>query len=72
MSGFTRNRQPQALTRAQAAAILQPIAAEEIARIISEQDVFALDHDCLNPSGHDAIASCGDVVCPHCSRVFWR
>lgn len=72
MSGFTRTRQPQPLTRAQALAILQPIASEEIATILAQQDVFQLDHDCLNPAGHDAIASCGDVVCPHCAKVFWR
>lgn len=72
MSGFTRTKQPQPLTRAQAIAILQPRATEEIAAILAGQDVFGIDHDCLNPAGHDAIASCGDVVCPHCAKVFWR
>ena len=72
MSGFTRNRQPQALTRAQAIAILKPRAAEEIAAVLAQQDVFQLEHDCINPAGHDAIASCSDIVCPHCAKVFWR
>lgn len=35
-------------------------------------DPFNIDHDCRNPTGHDFIASCGDVVCIHCSRVVWR
>ena len=32
-------------------------------------DPFLIDHDCLNPAGHDFIASCGDIACVHCSRI---
>lgn len=34
-------------------------------------DPFLIDHDCRNPAGHDFIAACGDVVCPHCAKVAW-
>jgi hypothetical protein len=34
-------------------------------------DPFGIDHDCRNPTGHDFIAACGDVVCCHCSKVVW-
>ena len=35
-------------------------------------DPFGIDDPCpQNSSGHYAIASCGDVVCVHCAKVFW-
>jgi hypothetical protein len=71
--GFHRHRQPEALNRVQAtAAVMNFITEHEIASVFAAQDPFVLDHDCVNPSGHDPIASCGEVVCRHCARVFWR
>lgn len=35
-------------------------------------DPFGIDHDCLNPAGHDFIATCSDVVCCHCAKVAWQ
>lgn len=35
-------------------------------------DPFGLDHDCLNDAGHHAVFACGELVCCHCSRVFWQ
>jgi hypothetical protein len=34
-------------------------------------DPFGLDHDCVNPNGHQPIPSCGEVVCFHCARIIW-
>lgn len=34
-------------------------------------DPFKIETDCLNPAGHTMIVSCGDIVCRHCSKVFW-
>lgn len=40
---------------------------------VREADPFGVDDPCeFSPTGqHAAIGSCGDVVCCHCSRVFW-
>lgn len=35
-------------------------------------DPFHLDHDCLNPTGHDFIGDCSEVVCLHCARIAWQ
>jgi hypothetical protein len=35
-------------------------------------DPFGVDHDCLNPAGHDPIATCREIVCCHCAKVFWQ
>lgn len=35
-------------------------------------DPFGIDNACpFNPTGHDFIAACGDVVCCHCGKVVW-
>lgn len=39
--------------------------------ICTPADPFGLDHDCLNPAGHDFTSACGEVVCPHCGKVAW-
>lgn len=71
--GFNRTPQPQALSRAQAVTLISSFVAErEIAQVLREQDVFLIENDCVNPKGHGAISSCGEVVCPHCAKVFWR
>lgn len=72
MTGFTRTPQPRALSRAEAVAAIHPVAIEAVAAVMAAQDPFLIDHDCINPAGHDAIASCGEVVCRHCAKVFWR
>jgi hypothetical protein len=35
-------------------------------------DPFGIDDRCTNAGGHYPIASCGAVVCVHCSKVFWQ
>jgi len=71
--GFHRERQPPALARAGiTAAVLELLTAQDVAEAIGPADPFRLVHDCINPAGHDAIAACGEVVCCHCAKVFWR
>jgi hypothetical protein len=57
----------------QTAEIISFIGEREIASVLRAIDPFGLDDLCtLSPTGqHQAIGSCGDVVCCHCSRVFW-
>lgn len=46
--------------------------ADELAMLaVPAGDPFNIEHDCLNPAGHDYIAGCGDVVCVHCAKVAW-
>lgn len=70
--GFHRQGQPAALDRAGLTAVVTRLMAEELAFIIRTADPFGIDHDCLNPAGHDFIASCGDVACRHCAKVVWQ
>lgn len=37
-----------------------------------DDDPFKIEQGCDSPFGHYPIASCGDVVCVHCSKVFWQ
>lgn len=66
--GFHRKIQPAALDRA---GIASAIVAEA-AFIRSVEDPFLIDHDCLNPGGHDFTMICGELVCPHCAKVVWQ
>lgn len=35
-------------------------------------DPFGVDDPCpFSATGHDALASCGEVICVHCSKIFW-
>jgi hypothetical protein len=73
MSGFTRQGRRPARSRAEIAAVVSTfLSAEDLGLVQRTQDPFGLDHDCINPGGHDAIASCGEIVCVHCAKVFWR
>lgn len=67
--GFLRQGQPAALDRRAVRNIVTPIVKEEIAFLARTSDPFGIDHDCINPTGHDFIGSCGDVACVHCARV---
>jgi hypothetical protein len=68
--GFHRTTQPFLLDRA----AVRCAVIEEIATLdtITQADPFHIDHDCLNPAGHDFRSACGDVVCVHCARIAWR
>ena len=67
--GFHRLGQPAAFDRAALRGIVEPIVAQEVAFAARTADPFGIDHDCINPTGHDFIGSCGDVACVHCARV---
>lgn len=50
---------------------------DQIAQLIdihsAARDPFNVADRCeFNPTGHQTIVSCGDVVCCHCAKVFWR
>jgi hypothetical protein len=68
--GYHRQGMPASLDRAAVTATVTRFVADEIAHLVRMADPFLIDHDCLNPAGHDFIPSCGGVVCPHCGRIF--
>jgi hypothetical protein len=70
--GFHRIPQPAALDRASLTAVVANLLAEEVAFLTHTADPFLIDHDCLNPAGHDPIATCRDIVCCHCAKVFLK
>lgn len=37
----------------------------------TQADPFLIDHDCINPRGHQPIPSCGEIACFHCARIIW-
>lgn len=47
----------------------------ELARLLTctPADPFNIDNACpFNATGHDPIATCRDIVCCHCAKVFWK
>lgn len=73
--GFYRQGQPAALTRTQVVDLVTiTIAAQDLGFVSRSQDPFGIDDPCnMSPSGmHQPFASCGEVVCFHCAKVFWR
>jgi len=71
MSGYLRQGRTNALAAAPIV-VVDFVSEREIARVIREQDPFGLAHGCTNPAGHQPAASCGEIVCVHCGRIFWR
>lgn len=51
--------------------IREPLAEEISAAALASADPFEIDHDCINPRGHQPIPSCGEVACFHCARIIW-
>lgn len=46
--------------------------AVEIAAALPARDPFGVvDHNCINPGGHDFKGICGEVVCTHCGGIAW-
>ena len=70
--GFHRIKPPQALDRAAIRAEVIPLLAEELAFLERTADPFLIEHGCVNPAGHEAMASCGAIVCAHCEKMFWQ
>lgn len=67
-----QGQQPEGFNRSEVRAVVTRLVAEEVAFAERTADPFGIDHDCINPSGHDFIGSCGDIVCVHCVRVLPR
>lgn len=67
--GYARQGRPNVKRGGEVARIVTPA---ELATIMREQDPFGLELHCTNAGGHQPIASCGEIVCCHCARVFWR
>lgn len=72
MTGFIRQGLPN-VPASGSAMICTFISETEIATVFATADPFGLDDLCtLSPTGrHQAVGSCGDVVCCHCSKIFW-
>lgn len=50
---------------------IEDFVAEEITTLTAP-DPFGIDDPCpFSATGHDALASCGEVICVHCSKIFW-
>ena len=70
--GFHRQPAAHVIEHAKGAPVVRFIAEQEIATVLAEQDPFRIANDCVDPAGHFPIAACGEVVCAHCGRIFWR
>lgn len=64
--GFYRQAQPTRRDREIITAAVTRFLAREIAL-----DPLRIEHDCVNPAGHDFNGECGNLVCLHCRRVAW-
>jgi hypothetical protein len=72
MRSFLRQgSQPRPFTRRELSAVVAPIAEGVIAEIDAEIAFLKATTDCFNPDGHDFVASCGSIACPHCGRIAW-
>jgi hypothetical protein len=67
-------RSPSAAVRSHAAGapLVRLVTPADLAQVMREQDPFGIALSCTNPAGHQPIASCGEIVCCHCARIFWR
>lgn len=73
--GYDRQIQRPALDRSQVIDIVARFIGEEtIAQIARESDPFHIDDPCPMNAGapHRPIASCGEYVCWHCAKIFWK
>ena len=74
MSGFLRTMQRPSPRRERIKqTVTEFLCLEDVsARISRERDPFNVDDPCpVNPTGHQTIVSCGEIVCWHCARIFW-
>ena len=74
MSVFARGLQPTSprIERVRRT-VSEMLCLEDVsARVMRERDPFNVDDPCpVNPTGHQTIVSCGEIVCWHCARIFW-
>lgn len=75
MTAFTRQPSAAALAATrQRPRVSEFVAAPVVAAARARLDPFGIDDPCLQNAGglHQPIGSCGDVVCCHCTKVFWQ
>jgi hypothetical protein len=52
--------------------IQQIAAVDRVLPTMEGSDPFGVAHSCDNPDGHETIKEAGgEIVCRHCSRIFW-
>jgi hypothetical protein len=66
--GFSRHAMPTPPIQATEIAFIREWELADKLREID--DPFGVDQNCLNRGGHQPIASCGEIVCVHCSKIF--
>jgi len=69
---FARHPSPAAVDHARGAPVVRLVTEQDAMRIAAEQDPFGIELHCTEIGGHRPIASCGEIVCANCARVFWR
>jgi len=70
--GFIRSTQKQPLSKAEVVTLAHFAIEQEISQVLREQDPFLCDDPCpQNPAGHNPIICANDLVCEHCSKIFW-
>lgn len=69
---FHRSPAAHVIRHAEGAPVIRIVTPADIATVMREQDPFGIALHCTNPAGHQPIASCGEIVCAHCARIFWR
>jgi hypothetical protein len=72
--GYARTPQPHVIAAAESALVYRFVSEREIAAVMGDADPFLIGVACeWSPTGaHVPAASCGEVVCCYCSRIFWR
>ena len=70
--GFIRSTQRPAFSKSEVVTLAHFAVEQEIATILREADPFRCDDPCpQNAAGHNPILCANDLVCEHCSKVFW-
>lgn len=75
MSGFLRTMRPVSRRGDRfVEKLAEFLCLEDVsARVNRERDPFDVEDRCpRNATGHQPITSCGESVCFHCSRIFWK
>lgn len=72
MTAYARQPSHHVIGAARGAPVIHLATEADARRIAREQDLFGIELHCTDIGGHRPIASCGEIVCAHCARVFWR
>lgn len=70
--GFIRSTQRKSLSKAEIVTLAHFAVEHEIATLLREADPFRCEDPCpQNKAGHNPIICANELVCEHCSKVFW-